>query len=477
MIFPTLEFAVFFLFLFLLYWQIDHSSRWRNWLLILASFVFYAAWDYRFVPLLFLSCLANWVVGYFLGKTEVKAYKITLLVLGLFFNLEVLFSFKYMGFFLSTLNNLGGFLGISFKLPVVNLILPVGISFFTFQGMSYVIDIYRGEVKASRQFSDILLYISFFPQLVAGPIVRAGLFLPQIQQKKRVNEIAATHALVRIFGGLIKKTFIAHYLSVLLVDPVFASPLSFTSLDALLALYGYALQIYCDFSAYSDMALGLAALLGFEFPENFNRPYLAQSLREFWRRWHISLSTWLRDYLYIPLGGSRKGKTRAKINLLITMFLGGIWHGPNLKYLIWGFLHGAALVFERWLGERKKHEPPPNRMPVKNMIFSILKGLAIFHFVCLLWIFFRAEELSIVGEYLRALAAGTFFQTQVPLLLFIIMAMTFLAHFVPAPWCHKAEGFVSRMPILVQGILAVIMMLLLGVVLPEGVAPFIYYQF
>ena len=263
-------------------------------------------------------------------------------------HLALLGVFKYFDFFVYSANELARAAGFTHELPFLEILLPVGISFFTFHGISYVTDVYRGDVAVCRDPLDMALYMSFFPQLVAGPIVRAAYFLPQLARPS-TEPIPIAPALLLILLGLFKKVVIANYLATGLVDPVFASPGDYGGPDLLLGVYGYAVQIYCDFSAYTDIAIALAALLGFRFPPNFNQPYRAERLREFWQRWHISLSSWLRDYLYKPLGGNRHGRLKTYRNLLLTMLLGGIWHGAAWKFVMWGALHGGGLAVERML--------------------------------------------------------------------------------------------------------------------------------
>ncbi|MBU4040941.1 MAG: MBOAT family protein, partial [Alphaproteobacteria bacterium] len=356
MLFPTLAFGIFFLFVYFTAWSLDRENGRRKLFLLLASWFFYAQWDWRFVALLILSAVLNWGVGALIAR-QPGAKKAWLVGLGVAANLLILGFFKYYGFFIEQAGDLLLRFGWERDLPLLQIVLPVGISFFTFQGISYVVDVHRGKTPPAKSLLDVMLLMSFFPHLVAGPIVRASDLLPQFDRAPRLTRAMATHGLLLIVWGLFKKTVIASEISVNLVDPVFFDPSAYGAIDIAAAVYGYAVQIYCDFSAYSDMAIGIAALLGYSFPRNFDQPYRASSMQSFWRRWHISLSSWLRDYLYVPLGGGRKGLAASCINVFITMVLGGLWHGAAWTFLAWGALHGGVQVIERLgraaFGDRK----------------------------------------------------------------------------------------------------------------------------
>jgi len=359
MLFPTVEFAIFFLLTFAVNWLLRNHNTARKVFLIAASYFFYGYWDWRFTFLLLGSSLMAYLFGRALGRPtcarEPALFDSTrrrraLLVTAVSANLLVLAFFKYVGFLLTSVANLNLAIGLGLNIPVFKVLLPVGISFYTFHAISYLVDVYRGEVAPSRSVFDVLLYMAFFPLLIAGPIARAKAFMPQLQDSPDHQHIPAARAFPLIALGLFKKVVIAHYLATQVVDPVFEVPLGRSGLDVLAGVYGYAVQIFCDFSAYSDMAIGFALLLGITVPDNFRTPYRSLSLTEFWRRWHISLSSWLRDYLYIPLGGSRCGVFRNYLNLLVTMVLGGLWHGASWTFVAWGMLHGLGLASERALG-------------------------------------------------------------------------------------------------------------------------------
>ncbi len=351
MLFPTADFAVFFFVVFCASWAAARHPDARKLLLLAASYFFYGYWDWRFMALLAASSAINYVAGRIISVSAGAGPRKSALITAIVLNLAILGFFKYFGFFLGTLGDLLVAAGLERDMPFLQIVLPVGISFFTFQGISYVVDVYRGEVASAKSPLDLFLYISFFPQLVAGPIVRAAWFLPQLGEVPELTRRAMCFGLCLILLGLFKKMVIANYLATELVDGVFIDPGGYSSLELLIAIYGYAVQIYCDFSGYSDIAIGVAALLGYRFHRNFDRPYRARSLQEFWRRWHISLSQWLRDYLYKPLGGSRHGRLTTYRNLAITMLLGGIWHGAAWTFIVWGAITrhrpGARAGFSR----------------------------------------------------------------------------------------------------------------------------------
>lgn len=470
MLFPTLDFALFFLAVFAVAWALRDRLEARKALLLTASYFFYGYWDWRFCLLLLGSSLVNYAAGRLLDGGAAPQRRRLVLGIAVTLNLGVLGLFKYYGFFIESLNDLMYAVGLERELPFLSIILPVGISFFTFQGISYVVDVYRGDVRASRSPLDLLLYISFFPQLVAGPIVRASVFLPQIEARPAADRVLVSFGLLLILVGLFKKVVVANYLATEMVDMVFLDPVFFGPVDLMLATYGYAVQIYCDFSAYSDIAIGVAALLGFRFQKNFDQPYRAQSLRDFWRRWHISLSTWLRDYLYIPLGGARAGRWKTYRNLMLTMFLGGIWHGAAWTFVIWGLLHGIGLAVERALGWAREEVVRPLWRRAVSIII-------VFHFVCLTWIFFRASDFAIAWDYLASFGnwdAPVIYAT--PFIL-TLLAVGMAMHFTPHDLLDRIERHLRRLPIAVQGALIGLGIVAIDAMGPDGVAPFIYFQF
>ncbi|MEE1099367.1 MAG: MBOAT family O-acyltransferase, partial [Alistipes sp.] len=362
-----------------------------------------------------------------------------------------------------------------------NIFLPVGISFFVFQSMSYTIDVYRGELKPLDRWIDYCFYLSFFPQLVAGPIVRAKDFIPQIRKNPIVisREMFGT-AIFLILTGLFKKAIISDYISLNFVDRIFDEPLLYSGFECLMGIYGYALQIYCDFSGYSDMAIGLALLMGFKFPKNFDAPYQSASITEFWRRWHISLSSWLRDYLYISLGGNRKGRLRTYLNLFITMLLGGLWHGAALRFVLWGALHGVALaVHKLWL-----QVVPGAKILGRDMsLWRRLLGVVItFHIVCLGWLLFRAESMQSVELILHQIFYS--FNSQLIgqvlsgyLFVAVLMGVGYLLHLMPGSVDSLACRAVVKSPMWLQVIMFAVVVWCVMQIKSSDVQPFIYFQF
>lgn len=467
MLFPTLSFGLFFLIVYAITWSLGRSNEWRKIALLLASWFFYGAWDARFVALLFVSAFVNWALAAAIVRSEDRRGR-ALVTLGVAANLGVLGYFKYAGFFLEQLSALLQPLGFGRDLPLLQVILPVGVSFFTFQAISYLVDVHRRRLPAASLL-DLTLLMSFFPHLVAGPIVRGADLLPQFRRVPTIDRGTVAAALLLILWGLFKKAVIASQLAGALVDPAFFDPASRSSFDLLIGAYGYAVQIYCDFSAYSDMAIGLAALLGYTFPRNFDQPYRAASLQDFWRRWHISLSSWLRDYLYIPLGGSRKGAVRTYLNLFLTMLLGGLWHGASWSFVIWGALHGGWLAIERFWS---RHRPAGWRAAPRW-----LGILVTFHVVVLGWIFFRAQGEGEAFAYLGQLFAGDWRNTLVTPLSLGLVTLGLAIHAVPVGILPAIATRVRTHAAPIVGLALGVSILIVDAMRPDGVAPFIYYQF
>ena len=475
MLFPTVTFHLFFIVVFLVIWAL-RDNEWRKILLLIASWIFYGAWDWRFVVLLILSGFLNWGGARLIlwaRSEEAEASRAGLakpiFIAGIIVNLAILGFFKYYGFFLEQVGATLHSLGWERDLPILSVILPVGVSFFTFQGMSYQIDIYRKHTRPASLL-DITLLMSFFPHLVAGPIVRASHLIPQFQAIPKLTRSMVAVGVALILWGLFKKVVIASQLATDYVDPIFFDPTAYGSLDLLMGLYGYAVQIYCDFSAYSDMAIGLAALLGYRFPWNFNQPYRSATLQEFWRRWHMSLSQWLRDYLYISLGGSRHGPKRLYFALITTMLLGGLWHGASWNFVIWGAIHGFVLAAERAL--RK------TQMETASAVYKFANVVLTFHIVTIAWLFFRSSEFAASLEFLEGVFA---FRTADTLLLsplslaLIVLGMSL--HFFPANAIERPAMVLRRAPAWCIAVIGVVTLVAIEAMAPEGVAPFIYYQF
>jgi alginate O-acetyltransferase complex protein AlgI len=464
--FPTIEFAVFFVAVFILSWAfMPHPRAWRPFILV-ASYFFYGWVDWRWVLLLVSSSVINTVAARVIATTPSPRTRKQALIAAICFDIGLLCVFKYLGFFVTEVDDFLDSLGLGSPLPLVQIVLPIGISFFTFQAISYVVDVYRGDTRAAS-LGDVAILQAFFPHLVAGPIVRANELLPQLRVPRNPRTVLAGPGLFLVAGGLVKKTVVADELARRVVDPVFNDPAAHSGAEVLLAIYGFAAQIYCDFSGYTDMAIGLALLLGYVLPQNFNRPYLALSLQDFWRRWHMTLSRWLRDYLYIPLGGNRHGSRRTYRNLMLTMLLGGLWHGAAWTFVIWGGIHGTALSVERWGRERW----------VGFRLPAWLAWLVTFHVVCLAWVFFRSPDLSTAFEMLGQIgASGPSPLVTVPVVFLTVAAIAMQA--LPSGWWRQAEGWLVRQPVAAQGVaFGALLVVADAAVGQQGVAPFIYYQF
>ncbi|MBP7930048.1 MAG: MBOAT family protein [Acidimicrobiia bacterium] len=499
MLFPTITFAVFFTVVLAVSWALLGAPRTRKVFLLAASYVFYGWWDERFLLLLCGSTLVNYVLARAVSLAEERfAFRLKkFLVIGaVTLNLALLGVFKYYGFFVESANELLHALGWDATISFTQLVLPVGISFFTFQALSYVIDVSRRDIPAAGLL-DFAVYLAFFPQLVAGPIVRAKDFLPQLAKSPDPRKIEIGRGFLLIAGGLFKKVVIANFLATKLVDDVFALPDSYSGWTILLAVYGYAIQIYADFSGYSDIAIGCALLMGYEFPDNFDAPYRALSLQDFWRRWHISLSTWLRDYLYIPLGGNRKGPRRTYINLMITMLLGGLWHGAAWTFVVWGAIHGGGLAIERfgatqidkWRASRA--EPlgvQPERGAVaeemaqigtatKQGIIDGIRWFVVFNVVCFAWIFFRADSFSSAGQIIGRIASAAHGTVLTDPWLPVAIGAALTVQFVRTGLGARASRWFAASPAVFQIAIVAIGLLVIDSLGPEGVAPFIYFQF
>ena len=466
MSFPTIEFAAFFAIVFVLSWALmPHPRAWRPFILV-ASYFFYGWVDWRWVLLLVASSVVNTFAGQVIARSPSQTRRKQALVGAIVFDLGLLCVFKYLSFFVSELNGALDSIGLGSPLPLVQIVLPIGISFFTFQAISYVVDVYRGETRAAP-LVDVAILQAFFPHLVAGPIVRANELLPQLRVPRDPRTVLAGPAFVMILGGIVKKTVIADELARRVVDPVYSDPGAHSAGELTLAFYAFAAQIYCDFSGYTDMAIGLALLLGYQLPQNFNRPYMALSLRDFWRRWHMTLSRWLRDYLYIPLGGNRGGRLRTYRNVMVTMLLGGLWHGAAWTFLIWGGIHGGALSAERWGRERFGGFRVP----------AWAAWLVTFHVVCVAWVFFRAPDLGTAFDVLGGLGlSGPSPLVTLPLVFLVVAAVAIQA--VPPGWWRDAEAWLVARPVALQGLAAgAIIVVADAAVGQQGVAPFIYFQF
>jgi alginate O-acetyltransferase complex protein AlgI len=398
--FNSYEFALFFAGLFPAYWLLGRWPRWQNLLLLGAGYYFYACWNVKFLSLLILSTVVDYACGLWVDRIEETKKRRLFVAVSMAFNLGLLGYFKYFNFFAESLHAALGRAGLAIPLRHLEVILPIGISFYTFQSMSYVIDVYRREIKPTRNLIQFAVFVSFFPHLVAGPIMRSRTLLPQVASPRRFSLQQLYQGMYLIFWGLVEKVVVADNLA------VFANDLfgRWQTLDgglALLAIYAFAFQIYGDFSGYTNMARGVAKCLGFELPLNFNLPYFATSPQDFWNRWHISLSQWLRDYLYIPLGGNRRGPLVTYRNVMLTMILGGLWHGAEWTFVIWGFYQGALLVLHRLAAPWLKRIQPLE--PIDRACWSGLRMVITFHLMCLGWLIFRAGSLDQAAGMLAAI--------------------------------------------------------------------------
>lgn len=380
MLFNSIDFAIFLPIVFLLFWVLFYKNKTaQNVFFLIVSYVFYGWWDWRFLSLIFFSSLLDFILGQQLHIQENKNRRRLLLIISLIINLGLLGFFKYYNFFVESFINAFSLFGASFQAERLNILLPVGISFYTFQTLSYTIDVYKKKMEPTNDVFAFFAFVSFFPQLVAGPIERASNLLPQFYKKRVFNSKLAHEGLLDIAWGLFKKIVIADGLS-FYINLVYGDIYSFSGFPIVWATLFFAFQIYCDFSGYSSIAIGTAKLFGFDLMQNFKRPYLSSSLPEFWSRWHISLSTWFKDYVYIPLGGSKVSKTRRNINLIITFLVSGFWHGANWTFIVWGLIHGVVNSVNKWRVLNKK----------KNVVSVFV----VFSIVCVAWIFFRANNLS-----------------------------------------------------------------------------------
>ncbi len=471
MSFNSIQYFVLLGVVFAVYWQVRH--RWQNVLLLAASYLFYGAWDWRFLSLLMISTAIDYAVGLKIKATEEERARRGWLAASMTANLVILGFFKYFGFFVESGAALFSRLGFDVGEPVLSIVLPVGISFYTFQSMSYAIDVYRRELEPTRNLLDYATFVAFFPQLVAGPIERASRLLPQITHERRFPDgEQLTSGITLILVGLFKKVAIADVMAPL-VNQAFGSAGTTSGFTALVGVYAFALQIYGDFSGYSDIARGSSRLLGIELMVNFREPYLSRSITEFWRTWHISLSTWLRDYLYVPLGGNRRGKLRSYVNLMAVMLIGGLWHGASWTFVAWGGLNGAYLVAERIAADtgKARHLHPMRHVP------ALVKVVVTFNLACLAWVFFRAASFSQAGEILQAIVTrfgGPVDADSVALLVFAAGAALLLDL---ATRASEDDAPIAALAPAWRGVAAAAMLVPIVVFAGGTPVPFIYFQF
>jgi alginate O-acetyltransferase complex protein AlgI len=475
MLFCSLHFLFFFSAIFLVYWIMPWREA-RIWLLLGASFYFYASWNAWLALLIGVTAAMDYVLALGMDRTDSSARRKLLLGISLTVNLGVLGYFKYANFFLDSLTQTLHALGASASMPLLQVILPIGISFYTFEAINYTVDVYRHKIPAERNLAHFLLFILFFPHLIAGPIVRAKDFLPQIKRRKRWSW-PRLHLGAQLFLlGMVKKLAVADRLA-LYVDPVFAHPERYGSHVAWLAMLGYALQVYCDFSGYSDMALGAAHALGYKLVKNFDLPYLSANIAEFWNRWHISLSSWLRDYLFIPLGGSRGGFWKTSRNLLVTFTLCGLWHGAGWPFVCFGFLQGLLLIghraFRRWC-----QTVPRLDALLRTPSGTALRIVVTFVSFCLSLVVFRAESLKGAGQMF-----GRLWDSPAEALTGPLSSISIVTPLILAIVCHLLSRrglwprWQARLPASALGLSYACALVLSLMLAPSGSKPFIYFQF
>lgn len=490
MLFNSISFLIFFPTVVVLYFLMPQKYRWV--FLLAASYYFYMCWKAEYIVLIIVSTVIDYYAGIKMEQAKEKIKKRRFLFLSLMSNLGLLFTFKYFNFFTNSFESVLNNFNIFYDSPMFKMLLPVGISFYTFQTLSYSIDVYRGERKAERHLGYFALYVSFFPQLVAGPIERSTRLLPQFFEKHEFDSTRVSDGLKLMLWGFFKKVVIADRLSIL-VNQVYNNVEAHEGVSLLLATYFFAFQIYCDFSGYSDIAIGAAQVMGFSLMDNFNRPYYAKSISEFWKRWHISLSTWFRDYLYIPLGGNRVRKWRWYINLFVTFLVSGLWHGANWTFVIWGAIHGFYLVFAIWTNK------------ITNRIYSVLKlyqgskarkivdVLITFHLVLFAWVFFRANSFNdaiyILGnifplnieEFFKLLSSTGATQAALGLtkrgiiLAFLSIGFMEIIHFFQRH--RKMRSFLSEKPLIVRWFVYYILIIAIISFGEFRMQEFIYFQF
>ena len=462
-----------FWFLFILFMPIYAALKNRRWQMLVFVIAFSLYFYYKSSGLFFLllvcTSLLDWGLSRLLVKLKSKGAKKACVAVSIITSLSILGYFKYANFFLWNWNQM-----VERNFQPLDIILPVGISFYTFQSISYIVDVYKERVAPTRTWLEYVFFLSFFPALVAGPIVRADYFLPQVEQNSRPKRDEIYLGFWMIILGIIKKAIIADYISQY-NDLIFSSPTGYSGFESLMGVIGYTMQIYCDFSGYSDMAIGIALIMGFKLSPNFNFPYKSKNLTEFWRRWHISLSSWLRDYLYIPLGGNRKGTIRTYVNNFLTMLIGGLWHGAAWKFVFWGAMHGVGLAVHK--ASKPFLEKIPNNFPIKALSWTVT-----IVYVSLLWVFFRAESwtdswLIIKNIFTNFSVAHIAPFLEVRYVWCIMMAVIILSHAMPRRWYDKMGEMFVNSNWLIKTLIFIIVVQFVIQFMSEDVAPFIYFQF
>ena len=483
MLFNSLQYLIFFPLVVGAYFLIPYRFRWI--LLLMASYYFYMAWKPAYIILIIISTLIDYFAGIMMGRTDDKKKRKKYLILSLVSNLSLLFLFKYFNFFNDSAKTVLEYLNIPFYLPQFRLLLPMGISFYTFQTMSYSIDVYNGVIKPEKHLGIFALYVTFFPQLVAGPIERSENLLPQFREKHDFDYDLATNGLKLIAWGLFKKVVIADRVAIL-VNTVYNNVHDYTGLPLILATILFAFQIYCDFSGYSDIAIGSAQFMGYRLMENFRRPYFSKSISEFWRRWHISLSTWFKDYIYIPLGGNRVSKWKWQLNLATVFLISGLWHGASWTFVVWGAIHGFYQIFSIWTSSIRKKIVKLIGLDKIPTLHSILQIILTFTLVCFGWIFFRANNISdaiyVIKNMFINIGNGVpidqlgldSFQLKVA---FLSIGVMELVHLIQEYKKKTIREIISTKPIWIRWSLYYILVLCIILLGTFGSQEFIYFQF
>ena len=489
MLFNSIDFAIFFPLVFVIYWCVSGKLKTRNIVVLVSSYIFYGWWDWRFLFLIAISTIVDFYVGKRLSITEDKKTRKRLLFISLAVNLGFLVFFKYTNFFIDTFVDSFKLFGKTLEVSTLNIILPVGISFYTFQTLSYTIDIYRKRFKPTKDIIAFSAFVAFFPQLVAGPIERASHLLPQFFKAHKFNYTLVKSGLLLIAFGLFKKMVIADR-AALYVNEVYNNPTNYEGIETILATILFAFQIYCDFSGYSDIAIGAARTMGFDLMKNFDSPYLSKSITEFWRRWHISLSTWFRDYVYIPLGGSREGKYKTYFNLFIVFLVSGLWHGAAINFVIWGAIHGLIIVLEKaTYSYRFKifNKVGLTKSLISNHIF--FAGVTFF-MVCMAWVFFRANSFLDSKIIIKSFFSNNYNELFGNDLYHIglkdnefFMLIVFIVFLVIFEWFHKKKSvfsLVMRQSFLLRWLIyfsIALTIIVFGAYGSEVASEFIYFQF
>ncbi|MEO8100848.1 MAG: MBOAT family O-acyltransferase [Acidobacteriota bacterium] len=468
MLLSSSEYFVFLVAIFALYWPL---ARWRAlalaWILF-ANYLFYARWDMIYLILIPAASTCDFLIGLGLQKWERKGLRRTLVSLSILVNLGLLAFYKYMPFFLANWASWTGR-----EAPVWRWTLPITLSFYVFQSLTYTIDLYRRDAKGTRSYLAHLAAVSFFPTILAGPITRVSSLIDQMEKRKPLEAIDGGRAMFLIGMGLVKKLMIADYLAENLINRVFDFPNLYSGTEVLVSVYAYAFQLYYDFSGYTDIAIGSALLLGIKLPANFNQPYAAVNLTEFWRRWHITLSNWLRDYLYFSLPGLRsKWKVFAYTNLVLTMVIGGLWHGASWTFVMWGALHGVGLVAVRlW------QSATANWKSKDSVVWRYVAIVLTFHFVAYAWIFFRSADMATAWTIVERIASGTVSFVNISRAFWLVLAVGVVGHYLPRRWYEGSLNLYVRAPFYAQAAALAALVLSLRYVVTTGAAPFIYNQF